>query len=114
MHEMVVTENILRIVLDEARKVGATRVTKITLVIGELSSILDESVQLYFDLLCEGTPAEKAELIFHRVDATFQCQSCGHVYLKQVGGFNCPLCGGDAMLTGDAKEFYIDSMEIDT
>ena len=113
MHEMAVTDNILRIVLEEARKAGARRVTTITLVIGELSSIVDESVQLYFDMLCESTLAEKAELVFHRVDATLRCQACGHTYRKAGSGFTCPRCAGAVMLTGDAKEFYIESIEID-
>ena len=113
MHEMAVTDNILQIILAEARKEGAARVTRITLVIGELSSIMDESVQLYFDMLCEGTLAEKAELVFHRVYATLRCQACAHIFSKQAHGFICPQCGGAGMLTGDAKEFYIESMEIE-
>lgn len=113
MHEMAVTANILHLVLDETERAGASRVKKITLVIGELSSILDDSVQLYFDLLCEDTPAAGATLEFKRVAATLRCRNCGHTFTKQGSSFVCPACGGDGALTGDAKEFYIESIEVE-
>jgi len=45
MHELAVTENILSIASKHAQESGATRVTAINLVIGQLSSIVDDSVQ---------------------------------------------------------------------
>ncbi|HEX2949782.1 MAG TPA: hydrogenase maturation nickel metallochaperone HypA [Armatimonadota bacterium] len=113
MHEMAVTSNILDIVLTEAEKAGAAKVTRITLVIGELSSIIDESVQLYFDMLSEETLAAGAILDFHRIYATLRCRACGHTFKKQGSHFTCPLCGEQGMLTGDAKEFYIESIEVE-
>ncbi len=113
MHEMTVTENMLNIVLAEAEKAGAKRVSKITLVIGELSSIIDDSVQLYFDMLSEGTPAAGALLDFTHIPATLRCRACGHIFPKHASNFTCPLCGGDGALTGDAKEFYVESIEVE-
>jgi hydrogenase nickel incorporation protein HypA/HybF len=113
MHEMAVTGNILDIVVAETAKAGAMRVTRITLVIGELSSFIDESVQLYFDLLSEGTPAAGATLDFKRIPATLRCQACGHSYPKQNAHFDCPRCGGAGVLTGAGKEFYIESIEVE-
>jgi len=113
MHEMAVTGNILRIALTEAERIEATRITGITLVIGELSSILNDSVQLYFDLLSEGSIASGATLIFKRIPATLRCPACGLTYPKHGGRFACPACGADGRLTGNAKEFYIESMEVE-
>ena len=47
MHELAVTESVLRIALDAAEKNDAARVTDIYLTIGRLSSIVDDSVQFY-------------------------------------------------------------------
>lgn len=113
MHEMAVTSNILDIVVAEAAKAGAARVAKITLVIGDLSSIIDESVQLYFDLLSKDTLAAGAALDFKRLPATLRCSSCGHTYAKHGSSFECPLCGHDGVLTGAGKEFYIESIEVE-
>jgi hydrogenase nickel incorporation protein HypA/HybF len=113
MHEMAVTSNILQIVLAETERAGASRIDKITLVIGELSSIIDESVQLYFNMLSEGTPAAAAVLEFKRLPATLQCRDCGHRYAKHDSRFSCPLCEGEGRLTGDGKDFYIEAIEVE-
>ena len=43
------------LVLDEAERVGAKRVSKIDLVIGEMTGALSECVQFDFNLLSKGT-----------------------------------------------------------
>jgi hydrogenase nickel incorporation protein HypA/HybF len=113
MHEMAVTSNILSIVLAEAEKAGAARVTEITLVIGELSSIIDESVQLYFDILSKDTSAAGAKLEFKRIPATLRCSACRKTFHKKGSHFTCPFCGQAGVLTGDGKEFYIESIEVE-
>ena len=75
MHELVVTENILEIALRHARAAGAVRVSDIYLVIGELSSIVDDSVQFYWDFISEGTAASGSSLHFRRVPAKMSCQA---------------------------------------
>jgi len=64
MHELAVTEDIIRIVTEASK---GKKVKAIELVIGDLSSFLDESIQFYFDLLTKSTPLEGASLIFKRV-----------------------------------------------
>jgi hypothetical protein len=58
MHELAVTESIVKIVAHHAEQADARRVLRIHLVVGELSSIVDDSVQFYFDYLSQGTLAE--------------------------------------------------------
>jgi len=41
MHELAITQNMLDLVLEQAKKIGAERVGKINLVIGEMSGIVD-------------------------------------------------------------------------
>jgi hydrogenase nickel incorporation protein HypA/HybF len=113
MHEYAVTVNILNTVLEEAAKAGATKITEIRLVIGDLSTIMDDSVQLYFDLLSENTPAQGARLVFNRVPAEFLCKACSHVFIKPVKGFDCPKCGELGRPTGRGREFYIESLQVD-
>ena len=55
MHELAVTESILNIAVQHASQAGAVRVTDLNLVIGQLSSIFDDSVQFYWDMISEGT-----------------------------------------------------------
>ena len=111
MHEYAVTQSIIRTVTEEAEKAGVQKISEIRLVVGDLSTILDDSVQLYFDMLSEGTPAAGARLVFKRIPAEFRCGSCGHLFEKPRRGFDCPLCGAPGTLTGRGKEFYIESIE---
>lgn len=113
MHEYAVTKSLINIAVEEAAKAHANKITEIRLVIGDLSTIMDESVQMYFDIISEGTVAHGAKLIFRRVSAEFQCKSCGAKYDKPPKGFDCPECGGMGIPTGVGKEFYIESMEVE-
>jgi hydrogenase nickel incorporation protein HypA/HybF len=113
MHEYAVTEGLLKLVLEEAQKAGATKITEIKLVIGDLSTIIDESIQMYFDLMSEGTIAHGARLVFRRVPARFECKDCGHDYEKPAKGYDCPQCCGLGMPTGVGREFYVESMDVE-
>jgi hydrogenase nickel incorporation protein HypA/HybF len=113
MHEYAVTQSIVDIAVKEAGNAGASRISEIRLVIGDLSTIIDESVSLYFDIISKGTAAEGARLIFRRVPARFVCAVCGLEYDKPEKGFECPRCGRTGRLTGAGKEFYIESMEVE-
>jgi hydrogenase nickel incorporation protein HypA/HybF len=114
MHELSVTEGLLSIVNEEAKKRGVKKVAGINLVIGELASIVDDSVQFYFDILSKGTASEGAVLFFRRVAAEYECRKCNHVFEKKSYSYHCPLCGGKAIIMNKGQEFYIDSIEVDT
>lgn len=113
MHEYAVTKSLINIAVEEAQKANAGKITEIKLVIGDLSTIMDESVQMYFDIISEGTIAQGAKLIFRRVAAEFCCKSCGAKYNKPSSGFDCPFCGQMGVPTGVGKEFYIESLEVE-
>ncbi len=109
MHEMTITEDILRIVNDYA---GGARVGDIHLVIGELASFVDDSIQFYFDLLSPGTVAEGAVLHFKRIKTRFRCRRCTHEFEPENHDWNCPQCNavGGEVIAG--KEFYVESIEV--
>jgi hydrogenase nickel incorporation protein HypA/HybF len=113
MHEYAVTQSMIKMAVDEANKAEASKIIEIRLVIGDLSTIIDDSVQLYFDIMSEGTLAEGAKLVFNRVKAEFKCKACGEVFVKPTTGFDCPKCGGLGNPTGVGREFYIESIEVE-
>lgn len=112
MHEYAITESLISIVLSEAKKAGAIRVKAINIVIGELSSIVPECIELYFSLLSEGSILEGAKLNFINVPAEIECKFCNLVFIKRENGVKCPVCGRIGSFTEKGKEFYIESIEI--
>lgn len=112
MHELPVTEDILRIVTEHAQKANAAHVTRINLVIGELTSFIDDSIQFYFEMLSPGTPAEGATLHFQRIKTRFRCRRCAQEFTPEGRNWTCPACGalGGDVIAG--KEFYVESIEV--
>ena len=110
MHELAVTESVLKIAIEHAEQAGAERITSVTLVIGDMSSFVDDSIQFYFDLLTPGTLAEGAQLHFKRIAIQFRCRSCGEEFELQGRDWTCPKCSalGGTVIAG--KEFYIESI----
>ncbi len=78
MHEAGLTQEMLKIVLDEASNAGIARVARITLRLGDTSPAAPDSISLYFDTFSKGTPAEGATLSFFPTDGEnydFQVES---------------------------------------
>jgi hydrogenase nickel incorporation protein HypA/HybF len=109
MHELTVVENLLRLALQHGEGVP---VTDLYIVIGQLSSFVDESVQFYWDIISEGTPAAGARLHFQRVAAEMQCNDCGQQYRLREDQFVCPNCGSSNIQLLCGNEFYLDSIEV--
>jgi hydrogenase nickel incorporation protein HypA/HybF len=114
MHELPATQGMLDVALDAAAGVHATRVREIHLVVGDLTSMVDDSVQFYFDLLSKGTAAEGARLIFRREAAALQCGACGHRdNVRAPLPPACPRCGDLRLTVKGGQAFYVDSIDVD-
>lgn len=103
---------LLETVEAKAEELGAQRVLAINLVVGERSSIVDDSMLFYFDMMAPGTLAEGATLTMQRVPSAFYCKHCDATYHPGTD-FRCPACGTIGALTAVGSEFYIDTIEIE-
>lgn len=111
MHEFAVVMDIIRIVNEEAKACGLRKVTRINIVVGELSSMMDESVQMYFEIMAKDSAMADAVLKFEHKPAMLKCLDCGKEFGHE-GSFKCPACSGSCMLIGNTgREFYIRSFE---
>ncbi len=113
MHELAVTESILSIADRHAKEAQASRVTDIYIVIGQLSSIVDDSVQFYWDIISEGTICAKAQLHFQRIPAKMLCMDCSHSYTLEGELSLCPQCNSARVQVTSGEEFWLDSIEIE-
>jgi hydrogenase nickel incorporation protein HypA/HybF len=113
MHEMAVTESILSITLDHARRANAGRVSAINIKLGQLSSLVDDSIRFYWDLIAADTIAEKAELRFERVPARAQCLDCSTEFELPKDTFACPKCRSERFRIVAGDEMSVESIEIE-
>jgi hydrogenase nickel incorporation protein HypA/HybF len=113
MHEMAVTQSILDIAIKHAQQAKASQIMRIDLVIGEMSGIVDDSVQFYFDFLSKDTMAEGATLCFERRPAVYRCRECETTYHPEGYDWNCPACGALNFQVISGREFQIASIEVD-
>lgn len=107
------TQSILEIALDHAEKADAKQITALHLVIGQLSSIIDDSVQFYWDMFCDGTIAEGSTLHFRRLPARFTCLTCQNEYSPAEDDFSCPRCEGENFNITEGEEFFLESIDVD-
>lgn len=114
MHELAVTESILNIAVRHAEAAQAVRVTDLYLVLGQLSSLVDDSVQFYWDTISQATICEGARLHFERVPATLLCLNCNHTYTLPDQLIACPHCGSERVKVTAGEEFRLDSIEVQT
>jgi hydrogenase nickel incorporation protein HypA/HybF len=113
MHELAVTEKLLNIAVKHAAQANAVRVTALHLVIGQLSSIVDDSIQFYWDMISAGTMCEGAQLTFERRPTVLKCLDCDQTYALNGELVDCPNCHGARIKVVSGEEFYLDSIEVE-
>ncbi len=113
MHELSITQSLLEITLRHADQAKAKKVTDLFLVIGQLSSVIDDSVQFYWDFVSKDTIAEGAVLHFRRIPIELACQECGHIFQPPGEQFSCPKCGSDKIQINAGEEFFLEAIDVD-
>lgn len=113
MHELSVTQSITKIVEDEAKKNNVSKVLSIKLIVGQLSGVMPQLIQDYFELVAMGTVVEGAKLIVERIPAAIECSECGETSEIDRMRLRCPKCSSIEVKIVRGKEFYIESMEVE-
>ena len=110
MHELSVTQSVLDIALKNA---GTRKIKQINLVVGQFSSIVDDSVQFYWDIISKDTSAEGSLLHFERIPGEMTCQNCGYVFRPTDDTFDCPSCSSPFVKITKGEEFQVDSIDVE-
>ncbi len=113
MHELSVTESILQICVEHAEKQNAVKVTDVYITLGRLSSIVDDSVQFYWDLIAENTICQGALLHFDRLPAKILCLDCANEYVLENDLEPCPKCQSSRIKVLSGDQFLVDSIAIE-
>ncbi len=120
MHELAITQAILDTALRHAERAQVTTIRALHLRLGELSGWVPDSIQFYFDVISQGTPAQGAQLFFTRVPPRAQCRACGAVrdwafdsqeWLDDLGKLDACACGAKDYTLEGGTGCFLDEME---
>lgn len=113
MHELSVTEGLLKICLDEGEKHKIKKVTKVKVKVGELSDLIPSCISYYFNIVAKGTIAENAEILVEKIPVSINCKECGYNGVLPRKTYTCPKCNGNKYEITKGREFYLDTMEVE-
>jgi hydrogenase nickel incorporation protein HypA/HybF len=113
MHELPITEGLLNLAMKHANQAGAKRITQLNLVIGQLASVVDDSIQFYWDIISKDTIAEGAKLEFRRVPAVLHCWNCEAEFSPNGHDYLCPQCGSARVKVVAGDDFLLESIDVD-
>ena len=113
MHEFSITQSILAIALEKANSAKAKRISRINVVVGELSGIVDDCVQFYFEFINKDTIAEQAELSFRHPPTRLRCRDCGTNFSPRNLDWTCPSCNESKVEIISGRECYVESIEVE-
>lgn len=113
MHEMALTESIVDIVSDEARKQGFAKVRIVRLQIGAMAHVEPEALRFCFDAVSRGTVAEGATLDIRRLPGEGWCLDCGKTVPLEERFGACPECGKRHVQMTSGDELRVEELEVD-
>jgi len=113
MHELAVTEEIVKIVKQALDGAGeGIRVSRVVLKIGKFSTVVPRFVEHYYDIITEGTPLHGAKIDAEQVPAVAECRSCGASFELGEMDFTCPECGGGDTELKTGRELFVEYIEV--
>lgn len=104
MHELGIVVKVLDQVDEVAAEYKAQKILKVTMEVGEVSTIVPDLFTDAFDWAKKKTRfAQDAELEMIIIEGRTYCENCGETYRTTEHGKKCPCCGSHEtyLLTGD-------------
>ncbi len=114
MHEMSLTQSLLRIINEELERHGKRRLLGVTVAHGAMANVVPDAMAFAWEALTKGTAHEGATLTLREIPLEVECSRCGCVFqpAEKLVLKPCPECGEDLGHTVRAgKELYLESMD---
>ena len=121
MHEFSIADEIVRNVLETAKKNKGKKVVSILLEIGELTHLNGEQVSFWIRELFQDSAAEDAEVKIRTIKARIQCKGCGYkvgVGSDQEDSFrhlipaSCPRCNSFQIKIEKGRECILRRIQV--
>jgi hydrogenase nickel insertion protein HypA len=115
MHEISLVQGLFQQLAELAEKNNMTRVVTITMEIGPLSGVVEDSFRFGFDILSkEDELIRDAELILNTTAVIYRCSECGATqHSTGERPDNCTMCGEVFLLAEGGDELILQKVEME-
>lgn len=113
MHEMALTESLVSLVEDAARREGFCRATAVVIELGALGHVEPEAMRFCFDAISRGTLAEGARLDIVAVPGAGWCLDCAKTVPLAERFGACPDCGRHHVQMTAGDELRLRELEVE-
>ncbi len=113
MHELSLTQSLIEIAEEHARRENATVITSVTMEIGAFSGVIPDAIEFAFEACTKDTIAEGATLEIHYIPGLGRCQQCNKECEMENLLDGCTACGSYALDIIKGQEMALIEMEID-
>ena len=114
MHELGVVFSVIRQVENVCKENAVTKVNKIVLELGEVSTVIPAYLVDCWQWAIKRTQIlQETELEIRTIDAVTYCENCGKEYPTVEHGKICPYCGSKKTYLLRGNEFIIKELEVE-
>ena len=107
MHELGVVIEVIKTVEGIAKENNLTKIDKLVLQIGELSSMIPKYIEACYPVAVAGSLLEETKLEIEILPGNAICQKCNKVFNLVENNSKCPKCGSNHWEILCGKEFII-------
>lgn len=113
MHEMSLTQGMLDVIEDSARREGFVRVNAVWLEIGQLAPVEPRALRFCFDVVTRGTCAEGARLEIVVTPGMAWCLECSASVALADLRSGCPRCGSSQVQVTAGTDMRVKELEVE-
>ncbi len=114
MHELGVTFHIMDHVEKVAAENEVSHVRKVTLELGEVSTVIESYLQNCWTWAAKKRPLfNECKLVVEALPAITYCEDCTETYSTVPYGKICPYCGSEHTYLLQGNEFNIKEIEVE-
>lgn len=114
MHELSIAQNIIETANKIMIENKANRVLSIEIKIGEISGVIKESLEFYYQILTKDLESFKdSKLIIEETEWKMKCRDCNYEYRPEENSIGCPNCKSLESKIISGKELDLISLEVE-
>lgn len=113
MHEMEITTHILKETLELAKNRPVQKIKSINLALGPFCGFVPECIQMYMDVISQGTIAQNMKINARMIPLKIRCNTCQKEAEIDRLHIECPFCHSTDLKRLSGNECMIESIEVE-